>query len=156
MSIPTVRQHRLRPELNAFAIVVAACPLLALLLSVGLLNPCPRQTATAMPCLPRATTPITQGPAIDPRPRHFPAPALADKTALPGPSRDRGVGPQTDAQPTEEPQRHDSASRRRRQGQGLRALFCHPSSARRSSSVHPSRTIFGLGSTGANQQGKKF
>src|ERR1700722_19931878 len=38
VSILTVRQHRLRPELNAFAIAVAACPLLALLLSVELLN----------------------------------------------------------------------------------------------------------------------
>ena len=38
VSILTVRQHRLRPELNAFAIAVAACPLLALVLSVELLN----------------------------------------------------------------------------------------------------------------------
>jgi hypothetical protein len=38
VSILTVRQHRLRPELNAFAIAVAACPLLALLFSVELLN----------------------------------------------------------------------------------------------------------------------
>ena len=38
VSILTVRQHRLRPELNAFAIAVAVCPLLALLLSVELLN----------------------------------------------------------------------------------------------------------------------
>jgi hypothetical protein len=36
--IPTVRQHRLRPELNAFAIAVAGYPLLALLLSAGLLS----------------------------------------------------------------------------------------------------------------------
>jgi len=38
------------PELNAFAIAVAACPLLALLLSVELLRPCfetaPFQAAT--------------------------------------------------------------------------------------------------------------
>ena len=38
VSILTVRQHRLRPELSAFAIAVAACPLLALLFSVELLN----------------------------------------------------------------------------------------------------------------------
>jgi hypothetical protein len=36
MSILAVRQHRLRPGLNAFAIAVAACPLLALPLSAGL------------------------------------------------------------------------------------------------------------------------
>jgi hypothetical protein len=38
VSILTVRRHRLRPELSSFAIAVAGCPLLALLLSVELLN----------------------------------------------------------------------------------------------------------------------
>jgi hypothetical protein len=40
MTVPvlTVRRHRLRPELDAFAIAVAGCPLLALLVSVGLLS----------------------------------------------------------------------------------------------------------------------
>jgi hypothetical protein len=38
MSILTVRNIDSAPELNASAIAVAACPLLALLLSVELLN----------------------------------------------------------------------------------------------------------------------
>jgi hypothetical protein len=38
MSIITVRQHRLRPRAQWFAIAVAACPLLALLLSARLLS----------------------------------------------------------------------------------------------------------------------
>jgi hypothetical protein len=38
VSILTVRRHRLRRELDAFAIAVAGCPLLALLLSAELLS----------------------------------------------------------------------------------------------------------------------
>jgi hypothetical protein len=38
VSVLTVRWHGLRPDLDAFAIAVAACPLLTLLLSVELLS----------------------------------------------------------------------------------------------------------------------
>jgi hypothetical protein len=79
-------------------------------------------------------------------------------TALPEPGGDRGAWPQTDAQPTEEPQRQI----RHPAGAGTAracALVCRladPFSARRSSSVYPSGTNFGLGTTEAKQQLKNF